>query len=157
MGMALVGNNFSPNPSSKNFILHGKKKVCHGPKFTAFLTLELSQYRKSDSTFSSSKPVSVRSDCRRLGNTLCLCSPVLPTQAVQESGPESSAIDFAVETFDCLLTSVQLVVKVLSAQKSLNKLYGVWILSRSVENAKIEDSCDLIPALMMIMMGLTMP
>ena len=49
------------------------------------LTLELSQYRKSGSTFSSSEPVAARSDCRRLGNALCLCSLVRPAQA-QELG-----------------------------------------------------------------------
>ena len=32
-----------------------------------------------------------------------LCSPVLPAQAVLERCPKSSAVDFAVETFDCLL------------------------------------------------------
>ena len=32
-----------------------------------FLTVELSQYRKSESTFPSSEPVAARSDCRRLG------------------------------------------------------------------------------------------
>ena len=41
-----------------------------------FLALELSQYRKSGSIFSSSEPVSARSDCRLLGNVLCLYSPV---------------------------------------------------------------------------------
>ena len=46
-----------------------------------FLTLELSRYRKSGSTFSSSEPVAARSDCRRLGNALCLCSPVRPAGA----------------------------------------------------------------------------
>ena len=40
-----------------------------------------------------------------------------------------------------------LVVKVLSALKSQNKLCGVWILVRSVENAKIEDSSELISTL----------
>ena len=59
------------------------------------LTLELNQYRKSNSTFSSSEPVAARSDCRRLGNALCLCSPVRPAPAVPERGPKSLAIDFA--------------------------------------------------------------
>ena len=59
------------------------------------LTLELSQYRKSGSMFSSSEPVAARSDCRRLGNALCLCSPVRPAQAEPESGPKSLAVDFA--------------------------------------------------------------
>ena len=49
--------------------------------------LELSQYSKSGSMFSSSEPVAARSDCSRLGNalSLCLCSPVRPVQAEQES------------------------------------------------------------------------
>ena len=60
-----------------------------------YLTFELRQYRKSGCTFSSSESVARRSDCRRLGNALCLCSPVLPAQAVRERGPKSLAIDFA--------------------------------------------------------------
>ena len=39
----------------------------------------------------------------------------------------------------------QRVVKVLSASKSLNKLCGVWILFRSVEDAKIEACSESIP------------
>ena len=73
----------------ENFISHGKQKVtCSNPKFTTqpevyktLLTLELSRYRKSGSMFSSSEPVVGSSDCRRLGNALCSCSPVLPAQA----------------------------------------------------------------------------
>ena len=42
------------------------------------LAPELSQYSKSGSMFSSSKPVAALSDCCRLGNALCLCSPVRP-------------------------------------------------------------------------------
>ena len=62
-----------------------------------FLTLELSQYRKRGSKFSSSEQVAARarSNCRRLGNALCLCSPVRPAPAVPERGPKSLAIDFA--------------------------------------------------------------
>ena len=41
----------------------------------------------------------------------------------------------------------QQVGKVLSAQKSLNKLCVVWILFRFVENTEIEDSSELIPTL----------
>ena len=40
---------------------------------------------------------------KRFGNALCLISPARPAQAVQERCPKSSAIDFAVKTFDCLL------------------------------------------------------
>ena len=67
-------------------------------KFTSIktlLTLELSQYSKSGSIFSSSEPFAASSNCSRLGNVLCLCLPVLPAQAEQESGPKSLAIDFA--------------------------------------------------------------
>ena len=42
------------------------------------------------------------SECCRLGNTLCLCLPVLPAQAAPGRAPKSSAIDFAVEAFNCL-------------------------------------------------------
>ena len=45
--------------------------------------------------FSSSEPVATRSDYRRLGNAMCLCSPVRPAQAEPESGPKSLAVDFA--------------------------------------------------------------
>ena len=38
------------------------------------LTLELSQYLKSGSMFSSSEQVAASSDCSRLGNTICLRS-----------------------------------------------------------------------------------
>ena len=45
--------------------------------------------------FSSREPVATRSDYRRLGNAMCLCSPVRPAQAEPESGPKSLAVDFA--------------------------------------------------------------
>ena len=71
------------------FISHAEKWL------VAARALELRQYRKSGSMFSSSEPVAARSDCRRLGNALCLCSPVRPAQAEPESGPKSLAVDFA--------------------------------------------------------------
>ena len=81
------------------FISHEKKKWLVAARnlqsIKTLLTLELSQYRKSGSMFSSSEPVAARSDCRRLGNALCLCSPVRPAQAELESGPKSLAVDFA--------------------------------------------------------------
>ena len=52
------------------------------------LTLKLSQYCKSGSTFSSSEPVtalSVVSNCRLLENTVCLILPIQPAQAVLAS------------------------------------------------------------------------
>ena len=65
---------------------------------------ELSQYHKSGSTVSSSELVVARRDCSWLGNTLCLCLPVRPTQAVPESCLKSLAIHFEVNTFDILLS-----------------------------------------------------
>ena len=60
-----------------------------------FLTLELSQYLKSGSIFSSSNPVTACSHCCRLWTALCLRLPVWPAQAEPESCPKSLAIDFA--------------------------------------------------------------
>ena len=80
-----------------NEIFNGmKRKVtrcCHIIKTLS--TLKVSQYRKIGSMISSSKPVAACSDCRRLRNALCLCSPVLPAQAEQERCPKSLAVDFA--------------------------------------------------------------
>ena len=87
-----------PAYSNGHSISNEKKSVVTAQylqSIKTFLTLELSRYRKSGSTFSSSEPVAARSDCRRLGNALCLCSPVRPTQAEPESGPKSLAVDFA--------------------------------------------------------------
>ena len=67
------------------------------------LTLELSQYRKSGTTFSSNEQVAASSNCCWLRSALCLCLPVQPAQAVLEPGPKSSDIDFEVKTFDFLL------------------------------------------------------
>ena len=67
------------------------------------LTLELSQYRKSGTTFSSNEQVAASSNCSWLRSALCLCLPLQPAQAVLEPGPKSSDIDFEVKTFDFLL------------------------------------------------------
>ena len=100
MGAALVGNNFSP--ILWKFYFTWKKKWLVAAQdlqsIKTLLTLELSQYRKSGSMFTSSEPVTALSDCSRLGNALCLCSPLSPgqpAQAEQESGPKSLAVDFA--------------------------------------------------------------
>ena len=53
----------------------------HFPKLQIiknFLILELSQYRKIGSMFSSSEPVAASSDYRRLRNALCFCLPARP-------------------------------------------------------------------------------
>ena len=134
-----------------------------------FLTLQLSRYCKSGSMFSSSEPVAASSDCRRLGNALCLCSPVLPAPAVAQSKraaprawplilPSKPSINFwnSLQR-DCqfarwpagawtwtqtwTVPPDQRVVKVLSAPKPQNKLCGVSILFRSIKNAEIEDIC----------------
>ena len=71
MGAALVGNNFQPIPmdipfpKKKNSVVTAR----YLQSIKTLLTLELSQYSKSNSTFSSSEPVAARSDCRRLGNS----------------------------------------------------------------------------------------
>ena len=87
-----------PADSNGHSISNEKKSVVTArylQSIKTFLTIELSQYRKSGSMFSSSEPVAARSDCHRLGNALCLCSPVRPAQAEQESCPKSLAVDFA--------------------------------------------------------------
>ena len=95
MGAALVGNNFSQILWKFHFKWKKKWLVAarNVQSIKTLLTLELSQYRKSGSMFSSSEPVAALSDCCRLGNALYLCSPVRPAQAKQESGPKSLAVD----------------------------------------------------------------
>ena len=112
-----------------------------------FLTLKLSQYSKSGGMFPSSEPVMASSDFSLLGNTLCLCLPVWPSQAVPECCPKSLAIDFWTQTWT--LPPDQWVVYVLSTPKSQNKLCWVWILFKSVENTKIDYSSQLTPTRLM--------
>ena len=84
MGTDLVGNNFWPIPWELHGQFHGnsfpnEKNICrHGrylQSIKTFLIVELSQYRKSGSTFSSSEPVAASGDCSRPENALFLCSP----------------------------------------------------------------------------------
>ena len=72
MGVALVGNNFWLIPWEFHFPTKKNSVVTawYLQSIKTFLTVELSQYRKSGSTFSSSEPVAASSDCSRLGNTL---------------------------------------------------------------------------------------
>ena len=71
IGATLVGNIFCPIASKISF--HMKKKVLIAARYLqsmnlkTFLTLELSQYRKSGSMFSLSQPVAASSDCSRVG------------------------------------------------------------------------------------------
>ena len=56
------------------------------------LNIELSQYRKSGSRFSSSEQVAVRSDCRRLGNARrgSVCArPSDPPKLCQSAAPRA--------------------------------------------------------------------
>ena len=108
MGAAFVCNSFSPIPSETSFLILKKHRLVatwnlQSMKAFWLSNLELSQYCKSGTTFSSSKQAAASSDCLQLGNTLCLCLPVWPAQEVLERCPKSSAIDFAVKTFDFLL------------------------------------------------------
>ena len=124
-----------------------------------FLTLQLSQYCKTGSMFSSIKPFVASCDCSRLGNTLC---SVQPAQAVPERWPQElgywfcsqnlqlssgiafwSASDYQITNRGNLQHDQQ-VGKVFSALKSKNNMCGVRNLNsfRSVENAEIEDSSN---------------
>ena len=136
MGDALVGNNFSRQISpitSKIYTVNlCEMKISMEWKerwLVAFLTLKVSQYRKIGSMISSSKPVEASSDCRRLRNALCLCSPVWPAQAEQERCPKSLAVDLPTVRLpdDRLGLKLGLILE-LSPQKSQHKLCGVWIL-----------------------------
>ena len=111
--------------------------------YKAFLTIKLSQYSKSESTISSSKPVSTHSYCHRLGDTLCLCSPVHPPKLCRCAAPRARPLILILSSgiasgSDCQMTcrdsnldsylnsaSLPTGYKGLSAQKSQNKLRGV--------------------------------
>ena len=99
----------------------------HGQKINIPLTLELSQSRKSASTFSSSEPVAARSDCCRLETPCVGARPsVRHTQAVPEHGPKVLAIGSTVKTFDCLLYFPSGVIARLQA--GARTLTQTWIL-----------------------------
>ena len=68
------------------FISHEKKVTRQCPKFTTLLTLELRQYCKSGSMFSSSEPAATAADLK---------SPCVRPAQAEESGPKSLAVDFA--------------------------------------------------------------
>ena len=92
-GAALVCNNFTPIPSKISFHMGIKSyslNVSFRPEPKTFLALGLSQYSKSCSMFSSSEQVAASSDCSRIRNTLCSCSPILPAQARQRAAPRDS-------------------------------------------------------------------
>ena len=64
-------------------------------------------------------PVEVTSDFSRLWNTLCLCLPVKPANAVLKLCPKSLATDFAFAAINCIWKSLQ---KLLSGEKHRLKL-----------------------------------
>ena len=97
MGAALVGNNFLPIPSKFSF--HMKKqsdslwpeiykalKPCWLLNWVSIARVVACFPQASQSLPAASS---------RLWNALCLCSPVWPAQAKQESSPKSLAVDFA--------------------------------------------------------------
>ena len=71
--------------NSIEILFHMKKKAAWNlQSINTLLTLVLSQYSKSGSIFSK-QAGAVCSNCCWLGNTMCLCLPVWPSQAVHES------------------------------------------------------------------------
>ena len=82
---ALVSNKFQQNLSKFHFTW--EKNQLSQPKnlqsIYTILTLELSQYYKSGSTFSS---IADSCNCYLFANTLCFCFSVWPAEAVQECG-----------------------------------------------------------------------
>ena len=68
MGAALVSNNFSPIPSKISFHIEKKVTRCSptSKKIKTFWTVELRQYLKSGSTFSSNEQLAGSSDCSRV-------------------------------------------------------------------------------------------
>ena len=75
MGAALVGEIFVSH-EKKSRLVAQTVAAQNLQSIKTLLTLELSQYCKSGSKFSSSEQVAASSDCSQLGNTLCLYSPV---------------------------------------------------------------------------------
>ena len=71
---------------------------CSEPSLVKVLPRPELDLKLSVSSFPSSKLVAAHSSLR-VGNTLCLCLPILPTQAVPQRGSKSSGIDFAVILF----------------------------------------------------------
>ena len=73
MGDALVGNNFLQILWKFHFTRDSTSDSSLPEICKALKSLEMSQYCKSGSMFSSSEPIAASSDCCWLGNTLCLC------------------------------------------------------------------------------------
>ena len=177
MSTALVRNKFSQNPSKISFQVGKKLVVAAGQCRIPYGRWELNQYHESFGTLFASKPVAASCDCRlSLQPTRKQPWFLLTRQSrpggVPERGSKSSAIDFCsqklrlssgiafgvipkwpaedvIQTQTWSLSPDQRAVKILSAPKSLNKLCGVWIIFRSVEDAEIEASSESIPTLIL--------
>ena len=141
-------------PFHQNFISHEKNSDPSRPKnykeLKSFWLLNLAK--------SSSKQVVASSDCNQLGNTLHLLA-LWPAQRAQplilQSKPsiifwnslqewlsdDRQGLELGLTLELCSRTNR------LPALKSQNNLCGVENLFRSVENAVIKDSCELIPTL----------
>ena len=81
-----------PADSNGHSISNEKKSVVTAQylqSIKTFLTLELSRYRKSGSTFSSSEPVAARSDCRRLGNASVCARQSYPRKQSLRAAPRA--------------------------------------------------------------------
>ena len=74
MGEPVVDNNLSTSCQYHRFISHVKRLLTarNLQSIKTFLAVEMKQYCKSGSTFSSREPVAAHSYYSRLGNTQCL-------------------------------------------------------------------------------------
>ena len=90
------------------------------------LRLELTQHCKSGSMFSSREPVEASSDCRRLGNTLCLCRP---TQAVR---PQELGCWF------CPLNLLGLTLQLWLLTNELRRFYRLRVWNHSINCLEFE-------------------
>ena len=66
---------------------------------SALNTSEIHSHERNSVTISLQVVVTY-SNCCRIGNALCLCLPIRPAKAVPEHGTRSTAIEFAVKTFN---------------------------------------------------------
>ena len=93
----LVGNNFSPIPSTMACSHENKSELSMPYIYKALKLFWLSNW------VSIARVVACFPQVGWSLPAACLCSPVWPAQAVLECCPKSLAIDFAVKTFNCLL------------------------------------------------------
>ena len=137
--LLLIQNQF------QTFISHEEKKwsitAQNLQSIKTLLTLELCQYGKSGSMFSSSEPVAASSDCwwlvrpteellQELGSWFCPLNLRLPSgKAFREIARWQAGAQIWTQAWT--LQPDQRVVKVLYPPTSQHKLCGVWILFKS--------------------------